>query len=470
MKLWKRILCLTLALLMLLAVTACDSAPADKNDGDKPGNDDTQQTTDVDFGGKTVKVAVWYEPEKPTLGNTDSGDAWYYSLKNAEKEYNCEVEWIIETQEQHFSKFVQKSLSNEVYADIMMCHSWNYVSLIDQKLLEPTTEFVSNAKDAEHWNQSTYVLNGENWGIHPVSDNYIPTHYLLINTKLLNSLKLEHPQKLAREGKWDWETFRKYCAAATDASKEQYGVGCFMLASILKTANNFDYAVADKDGVYHNAFTYAETKGKGMEILELVQKMALEDKSILGTWTDGQEAMDEALNAFKDGKLLFAFHPTPSSLKKSGFTDYSVVTVPMGPSGTVLTDSVGAFAFWCLPTNSSFSAADRAAFWMEAKRTWDPADEEGYYEESRESRLEEVLDESYVNREDVEFLLDMGATMEFLPAVSLNVGSLIADDLFGAVIRGDSTPAAVINTTDGQLQAIIDATYNAKKDSTEATE
>ena len=100
---------------------------------------------------------------------------------------------------------------------------------------------------------------------------------------------------------------------------------------------------------------------------------------------------------------------------------------------------------------------------MEAKSVWDPSDEDGYYEESMESRLEEILDERYVNREDVQFLLDMGKDIPCVPAVALDVGSLVADDIFGAVIRGDSTPAAVIEETDGELQAIIDATYNKKK-------
>ena len=35
------------------------------------------QEDKVDFGGRTLKVAVWYEPEIPTLGNSDSEDAWY---------------------------------------------------------------------------------------------------------------------------------------------------------------------------------------------------------------------------------------------------------------------------------------------------------------------------------------------------------------------------------------------------------
>ena len=439
----KRVLCVLLAALLLAG-----ASPVPAEEGQ------------VDFGGKTIKVAIWYEPEIPTLGNSDSEDAWYYSLKHACEQYNCKIEWIVDTQDAHFSNFIQKSLSGEVYADIMMCHSWNYVSLIQQGLILPTTEYIDAAPDAEKWNRTTYSLYGENWGLNPAIDNYTPQYYFLVNTKLLNSLGLENPQELAREGKWDWETFRQYCAAATDPSREQYGVGCFMLATMLRTGNNFDYAVADENGYFHNAFTYSGTRERGMEILELIQTMALEDKSILGDWVDGQEAMDETLNAFKDGKLLFAFYPNLSSLKKSGFTDYSVVTVPIGPSCEKLNDTVEAFAFWCLPKESNYSAADRAQFWMEARRTWDPTDKKGYYEADEEDVLDELLDTSYITMEDAQFMLDMGKDMEFLPTVNLNVGSLIADDIFGMVIRGVSTPSAVIQATDGRLQAIIDATYN----------
>ena len=461
MKKFKCLLSLVMVLVMLVGLCACSQPAEPITTPNNNGNTQPDSTEPkYDFGGKTIKIAVWYEPEIPNLGDSDSEDAWYYSLKHAAEEFNCEIEWIVDTQEAHFSNFIQKSLGGEVYADIMMCHSWNYVSLIKQGLILPTTEYVANAPDAERWNQSTYILNGENWGLMPIEQNYIPTNYFLVNTKLLNSLGLENPQKLAKEGKWDWETFRRYCAEATDPGKEQYGVGCFMLAHMIKTGNDFSYAVKDENGVYQNAFTHPSTHSQAMEVLELVQKMALEDKSVLGAWTDGQEAMNETLNAFKDGKLLFAYYPSPSSLKKAGFTDYSVVTVPMGPSATQLHDTVEAFAFWCLPKESSFTAEERAAFWMEAKRIWDPADEEGYYEESEESRLEELLDETYINREDVQFLLDMGKNMELLPDISVSWGPLIADDIFGAVIRGDSTPAAVIEQTAGEVQAKIDETYN----------
>ncbi|MBE6975429.1 MAG: extracellular solute-binding protein [Ruminococcaceae bacterium] len=465
MKMMKRLLCIALAVLMVLAITACtpeNPNPTTGNDDPKP-TDGSTSNGKYDFGGKTLKIAIWYEPEIPTLGNTDGEDAWYYSLRDAAEEFNCEIEWIVDTQEAHFSNFIQKSLNGEVYADIMMCHSWNYVSLIQQGLILPTTEYIANSEDPERWESGLYNLNGENWGLMPANNYYMPTYYYLVNTKLLNSLGLENPQELARRGEWTWEAFRDYCLAATDPAKEQYGVACFMLANNMKTSNDFDFAVRGEDGLYYNGFTYEGTKDKGMEILEMIETMALEDKSVLGDWTDGQEAMNAALNAFKDGKVLFAFYPTPSTLKNSGFEDYSVVTVPQGPSSTGLCDTVEAFAFWSLPTYSEFSAEARAAFWMEAKRTWDPDGGDGYYEDDPDDVIEELLDESYINRSDVEFMLEMGAKTTFKPANLVSWGSIIADGIFGEVIRGNSTPAAVVESTAGEVQSLIDATYNKDK-------
>ena len=465
MKTMKRLLCLFLAMLMLLSVTACTTDEPTDPTTTQPPTSGSGDPTDggekvYDLGGKTIKIAIWYEGEVPVLGNSDSEDAWYYSLKHAAEEFNCEIEWIIETQDAHFNNFIQKSLSGEVYADILMCHSWNYVSLIKQNLLAPTTEFVNNAEDAEVWNNTTYVFNGENYGLNPVEQVYWPKYSFLFNTKILKELGLENPQDLARRGEWTWEKFRQYCALATDPSKEQYGVGCFMLPHILNAGNNFDYAIPDENGVYHNGFTYEGSKKAGMELLELIEKMSQEDKSIMGTWPDGVEAMNETVNAFKDGKLLFAFCNNFEDVKASGFEDYSIVTVPLGPSNTGLKDVVQAFAFWSLPTNSNFTAEERAAFWMEALRTWDPADEEGYYELDVEDMAELYRFKYFQNIEDVYFMMDMGKTMKLEAAVNVTWGSLLADDLYGAIIRGDTTPAAIVEELDGEMQSLIDATFN----------
>ncbi len=460
MKQYRKVLSILLALLMLLSLTACAQNPAETETG---GGASVGGTDGVyDFGGATIKIGVWGEAE-PMLGNSEYGDAYYYSLKNACEKFNCKVEWVMDTQENHFSTFIQKSLAGEVYADIITCHSWNYVSLIDQGMILPTDEYIANSADPEMWEQNLFVLNGKNWGLEPVrTQNYTPALFLLINTKMLDALGLEHPQALARRGEWTWDKFREYCAAATDPLNETYGVGCFSLNAILKSGNNFDYAVQDENGYWHNGFTYEKTKVQGLEMLELVQKMALEDKSILGVWTDSQGALDDTLNAFKDGKLLFAFNPTVASLKKSGFEDYSVVTIPQGPSSTGLTETLDAFAFWAIPRETNFPPEALAAFWMEVQRTWDPADEDGYYEADEDEIIDELWDKKWMTREDAQFMLEMGKTVKVQPAGSVTWGALIAETIFGGVLRGEVTPAAVIEQTDGEMQSLIDATYNKK--------
>ena len=78
MKNVKRVLCLLLAVLMVMCCFGCDKP----DPGTEP--DGTSGNGKYDFGGKTLKIAVWHEGEKPELGDSDSEDAWYYSLKNAE--------------------------------------------------------------------------------------------------------------------------------------------------------------------------------------------------------------------------------------------------------------------------------------------------------------------------------------------------------------------------------------------------
>ena len=419
--------------------------------------------TSVDFGGATIKVAIWYEPEIPQLGKSESEDAWYYSLENAKNEFNCDVEWVVNPQDTHFSKFVQSSLSGEVYADIIMNHSWNYISLIKQGLICPTDEYIDSSSEAKYWEKDLYTYMGKCWALQPASLYSVPSSILIYNTKILNELGLESPQTLALNGTWTWDKFREYCKAATNAGLERYGAACFMLPDVLQSADNFKVVTVDEStGLYTNGFTYSGTKQAGLELLELMENMSQEDKSILGEWCEGQSAMDDAQQAFVNGKVLFSYGGLCDKVKKQNMTDFAPVTAPIGPSGTELTDGVSAFAFWSLPMESDYSAADRAAFWMEAKSTWNPDEGDGYYAGDVDTYKENLLSVSYCNMNDVEFLLKMGEGLKKTPLLdgTISLGAIVADTMFGSVIRGESTPAAVIEETNNAIQAKIDTTLN----------
>ena len=449
---------LTLAMSIPLCLSGCSDKPESSS-----GPDGSPSENGVSFGGKTLKVAVWYEPEKPSLGQSEAGDAWYYSMEQAMDKYDCAVEWVINPQETHFSKFVQSSLSGEVYADILMCHSWNWVSLIKQELIYPTDTYIDSAPDKEMWAKDLYTYNDQCWALQPASQNPTPTNVFFYNTKMISDLGLESPQELALRSEWTWDKFREYCAAATDPALERYGVACFMLPDMLMTSNGFRTVMYDEtDKKYHNGYTYDATKQAGLGILEYIQTLSQVDKSVLGNWPAGQEALEEGEDAFLDGKVLFIYGRNPASMKRMGMTDFAPVTAPLGPAGETVEEYVAAFAFWSLPTNSEFSPEDRAAFWMDAKRTWDESKGDAYYAADIDDVKEEMLAESYNNMSDVEFMLEMGKKIRVLPdlAGSMSIGSVIADDMYGKVIRGESTPAAVIAATDNVIQAKIDSTFN----------
>ena len=73
--LFARALCVGLAASMLLATAGCGNPSSSGSEASKTSS--KTDNTSMNLGGKTMKVAVWYEPEKPSLGESDSGDAWY---------------------------------------------------------------------------------------------------------------------------------------------------------------------------------------------------------------------------------------------------------------------------------------------------------------------------------------------------------------------------------------------------------
>jgi len=166
---------------------------------------------DYDFGGKTVTIACWVDMT-PKLGNSDFDDARYYAFEYAKKKYNCDIQYVSMPEDDYFETFVAKSLSGQKFGDIVTAHCWNYVSWIKKGLLLPVTEYMEDAD--EHWNTITPNYKDEIWSINAFSRTTWPDYFLVYNTNVLAELNLESPQKLAKEGKWNWEKFREYCRKA----------------------------------------------------------------------------------------------------------------------------------------------------------------------------------------------------------------------------------------------------------------
>ncbi len=463
MKPYIRLLSAAAAAVLLMATLAGCKTPAasDPVTSEKDENN-------ISFGGKTLKIAAWDEGTIPELGKTTGGDAAYYALEQAKEKFDVEVEWIITTQEDHFSKFVQTSLAGQTYADILLTHSWNHVSQIQQGLLVPTDKYLSEAEDADKWDTLLCKIGDVCYGLSPKDSVTLPQFNLFYNRTILESLSLQDPQELALNGEWTWEKFREYCKAATDVSKNRFGVSAFGLMDVLNSTNNCATVVYDStDKKYYNGFTHEPEAKRNLEVLEFIQTLA-KDGSLMGEWVQGAEAMDDALNGFLDGQLLFQYAQDGAKLKKYDMTGFGVVTAPMGPSSDgKLYNQTASYVYWSLPKASSFSPDDRAAFWMYANTTWDSERGNAYYEFEVDEYKEDLLADQYDTAKDVQFLFDIADKCGVVKTPSLDLavslGALVANDIFGEVIRGNATPASAIATKDNEIQAKIDAALNTSK-------
>ncbi len=450
---------LSAALIALLLMTVFVGCNKNQNGGSGSSG------SNYDFEGKTVTVACWVDMT-PELGNSDAGDARYYAYEYAKKKYNCDIEFISMPEDDYFETFIAKSLSGQKFGDIVTAHCWNYVSWIQQGLLVPVTEYMKDAD--EHWCTIKPNYKNEIWSIDAYGKVNWPETYLLYNTDVLAELNLESPQKLAKEGKWTWEKFREYCKKAVadtnnDGTVDRYGIPAFWLPEILRMSADFT-TIIEQDGKYYNAWTHPSTKAQGLSLLQFMQDLKVKDNAVMGNTIGGTVAQSQGKEAFRAGNTLFVLGGASSAaeFKKEGMTNYRPVTLPLGPGVTKLKKYIHSFSFSAIPKYKDFETEALVEFWKDCQITWDESRGDAYNAATDQDDIERVLAELFVNREDAEFMYEMGKDMEHVCTMESTIDIDGADiwKLYQPVLRNTKTPAAVIEETDNILQTAIDGVLN----------
>ena len=424
-------------------------------------NTDTRIPTSLD--GETIVISTWATAVIPAKDGTDSGNAAYYAFEWAKKAYNVEVEWKVIPEETYFTEFITANLSGESYSDICLTHSRTYLSWINDGLIIPLNDYMAD-KDSKYWNKSTYTLNGNLYAMQRENSTGVelPQNYFLYNPKMIKQLGLEDPQKLALEGKWTWDKFREYCKAATDPSAGTYGVTAFNLNQLMYT-NNIQEIVYE-NGKYVNGYTHGKTAKNMLDLLTFLQKMAVEDGSILGSELGGQVAMNDAFNAFMDGKALFTFAQSTAWLKKQKYKDYAPVTFPIGPAneGKYYDNVLEGFSCWSIPTNARYDYQDLVNFFCDASCTWDKSRGDAYFVGDIEDEIDAHYIKNWAKRSDAEFMFEMGKHVDTRIGwnVFVNNGGIEVFQIYQPVLMNASTPKNVLDATDGEIQTKINEVFN----------
>ena len=413
--------------------------------------------------GQTIVISTWSTATIPSKDGTDSGNAAYYAFEWAKKAYNVNVEWKVVPEETYFTEFITAALSGDSYSDICLTHSQTYLSWITDGLIVPLEEYMKD-KDSKYWNKSTYSLNGHLYAMQRENSSgvEVPQNYFLYNPRMLKKLGLEDPQKLALEGKWTWEKFREYCKAATDPSAGTYGVTAFNLNQLMYT-NNIEEIVVE-NGKYVNGYTHGKTAANMLDLLTFLQDMKVKDNSILGDELGGLTAMNDAFNAFMDGKALFTFVQSTAWLKKQKYKDYAPVTFPIGPAneGKYYNNVLEGFSCWSIPTNARFNYQDLVNFFCDACCTWDKSRGDAYFVGDIEDEIDTYYIKNWAKRKDAEFMFEIGKHVDTRIGwnVYVNNGGIEVFQIYQPVLMNASTPKNVLDATDGEIQTKINEVFN----------
>ena len=199
-----------------------------------------------------------------------------------------------------------------------------------------------------------------------------------------------------------------------------------------------------------------------------MQDLKVKDNAILGNTIGGTGASEEAKEAFRTGKVLFVMggYSGASDFKKEGMTNFKPVTLPYGPGVTSLKNYIQSFSFSAIPKYKDYETDALVAFWKDCQTTWDESRGDAYDASTAEDAIQAAWADCYLTLEDTQFMYDMGKNMEYVCTMesTIDIDGQDIWKLYQPVLRNTSTPAAVIEATDGIFQSAIDSTLNNSAD------
>ena len=200
----KKFLSIILSLVVLFSVCGC----SDKNNSAK--NDDSQNL-------ETIRIAktAYHIDTDAWNGDGEYAEAIRTMLAEIEGEENIQikVDYYSPTE---FGKLAQTAITNgdTSFADIMIMPLFTFGPLYAQGLLMDTSELTGLDINSDVWSKSftdIATFAGKTYGI--ASPGLLLSGQggtgMIYNKTLADSLGLEDPVQLARDGKWTWDKLRE---------------------------------------------------------------------------------------------------------------------------------------------------------------------------------------------------------------------------------------------------------------------
>lgn len=185
--------------------------------------------------GFTLKILY---PWENIYGVTKCKPYYDQSMKEVEKEYGVKIKeegkWN-NYNEMLASQLAAKDCTNHIY----YAQGGNFASYFKKGYISDLTTAMREA--AVDFNDPWYIseakgflnINGKQYGWVPYEDEYTTPGFILYNKTLLSRKNLTDPAKLAKQGKWTWDTMETY-AKKFDNDKSVTGMGTVSTTSLVQ--------------------------------------------------------------------------------------------------------------------------------------------------------------------------------------------------------------------------------------------
>jgi multiple sugar transport system substrate-binding protein len=487
LKTCKKLFAVMLAMAMMVSLAACGNKKAAETDvkATPTLGADTAQATQApeatptsipeqyeafDFGGRTIKVGVWWDyyytsdhkdiSEDPKLDNAETAQMKLDNVRRIEEKYNCKIQYVNLTWNGVINSINTSIAAGTPECDIYMtdlqfgipaalnglCMDLKSVALENNDLFGKQT--VVKPLETEAFDGTYFFKPAEL----PISGIFLG-----YNATMIKDLGLEDPQELYEKGEWTWDKFAEMAKAGNqdtdnDGTTDIYGYGGIFTDMV-------NGLVMNNGGQIAAGATQTLDSAPVVEALEFMNRLYNKDNSAR-TWN--VDSWDDNLLAWSDGKVMF-WNAQAWSLRqeiddaiKAGAElpfEYHVVPYPTGPSGDGTPYSPASGSYYMIPVGTQEPGKVLQIF--EEYLNW--------YAGDTELRDDPTWFEScFQSDKDVELAFECGRNLKFDMWGSLtpyyDFGATV---FFPIAVDKTQTVAQAVESAKPSLQNALDILYSA---------
>lgn len=473
---FRKIASILLSIAMLLTFCACGSGgDKDKTDGASSGSGELSSADvdaatfkglkfktnpDLDFGGKTIKVARDTAPQE---GISENYDRELAIKEVIEEKYNVKIEYVEygSNATSLAENMVLNHMSGTAWADIVFTTSPNLLSLLtNEGIFRAMDEYIDFENERfKLTSVATKYVDGKHYSYYPTQTD--AGYFVYYNTSILADNNCEDPRELYEAGKWDWAAFENTVKSCTGmvGGKTVYGLAGSNVLDGLMASNGMSVISADtsKGKVSCNLFTEP-----GKKVLDFVRKLSYEYKAVDGTYGshNGIETFNNSYAAMLIGPQYYGSH-----LVQTGIP-YEMVPLPIGPDTKTHTNLCQYCYCYSISTHSEYSTEDLLQIAFELERN-DPAIGDTYRKQDYEGKLqafiEQYVDQAnhYFDDTQAEFVYDFinkDTTVSMVDWVTDDLKTVISTKVYYPISTGEDVRSR-LTAIESEINAALDEQF-----------